>query len=199
MIEAKPAAKPNKILQTSAIVLFSLNLVVSIVIMLLPFREYLYGRFQHDPQKVLWVLFTFSLSFAIVHYRLAVTEYNNGLNNNGENSNRENSNGDYSKLGGIAYLVLGLLCAVEIFILAASRKPTVGAISTSLWWLFAITTLLGGLGVYLPHRAMRLKQLEKRRKAHEDRLKERRNRPIVLRFKAHRYYVTENKLLVYTD
>ena len=180
------SAKTNKILQVTAILLFSLNLAVSVVIMLLPLKEYLDGKFQRNPQKVLWVLFTLSLSFAILHYMLAVTE---------------NSSRKYSTLGGIAYLVVGLLCAAEIFIfiVAPNMQPNAGAFPTGLWWLFAVTTLLGALGVYLPERAKRLKEAEKKNKADEDRLKERGKRPIVLRFKAHRYYVTENKLLVYTD
>lgn len=176
--------KTITVLQVTAILLFNLNLAVSVVIMLLPFQDLLYGKFQRDPQKALWVLFTLSLSFAILHYTLAVTK---------------SSSTKYSTRGGIAYLVLGLLCAVEIFIVAAYGQPKGGAFPTSLWWLFAVSTILGALGVYLPERTKRLKEAEDERKAMEDLLKERGKRPIVLRFKARRYYVTENNLFVYTD
>src|SRR5689334_9273898 len=168
----------NMVLQVTAILFFGLNLAVAAVLMLLPFRKFFYGRFQQVPETVLWLLFAFTLTFAILIYTLGATR---------------NSRRKYSNLGGTTYLALGLLCAVEIFILAGGSFPT------SFWWLFPVLTLLGAIGVYLPERAKRLKKAAEEIKAAEAVLRERRKSPIVLRLKARRYYVYENKLFVYTD
>ena len=170
--------KSNPILKYTAVLFFILNLAVSVVIMLYPLNL-LFGKFQQDPHKVLWVLFTLSLAFAILNYTLGVAK----------TGNRE-----HERIGGIAYLVVGLLCAIEIFILAAKGTASEG---NSLWWLFAISTVLGAIGVYLPERARQRKEEEEKDKTKAALLRER--RPIVFRFKARRYHVYENKLFFYTD
>jgi hypothetical protein len=177
------SGKSNIILQGAAGLLFILNLAVSVVIMLLPLNL-LYGKFQRDPQRVLWILFTLSLAFAILNYTLGVAK----------TGSRESE-----RIGGIVYLVLGLLCAIEIFILAAKGTASEGPVTTSLWWLFAVYTVLGAICVYLPERARRLKEEEEKCKAKAALLRERGKRPIVLRLKARHYYVYENKLILYTD
>jgi hypothetical protein len=157
-----------------------LGLVTAIVFMLLPFRSPVGGAFQGRPQPALWLLFTFSLVFETVLLVLGVPKVR---------SRR------YSTIWGIANLALGYLCAVEIFVLNF-RGVTTGR---SLWWLFPVLTVLGIVSLYLPKRAKRLEEEEEKRKQEEELAKECRSRPRLIRFKVHRYYVSENKRLVCKD
>ena len=175
--------KNNIVLQVASILLFGLNLAVSVVMMLLPLNK-LYGKFQLHPEKVLWILFAFSLGFSGLLFALGV---------------RKSGSSKYSTYSGATYLVLGLLCAVEIFILAANRTAGTPIIPRSLFWLLGIFTISGAIFVYLPERAKRRKEEEEKRTAEEERLRQRRKGPTVLRFKARRYHIYENRLSVYTD
>lgn len=165
-----------------AISFFTLSLAASIVIMLRPLEVFPRGAFPGNAARALWLLFILGLAFGIVLYTLGATKYR-----------RRKLSGS----GGTNYLILGFLCAVEIFWIRA-HAPGVTTSTTSLWWLCVILTVLGGIGVYLPVRAKRLEEEEAKRKGDEAKrkalAKEVRTPPTIVRLKVRRYYVSQKKI-----
>jgi hypothetical protein len=128
-----------------AISLFTLNLLAAIVMFLIPLGVLRpLGIFPGRPEGALWLLFIFSLAFGIILFNLGAAK----------GARRRLSHG-----GGSNYLFLGLVAALEIFLVNAHPFNAPDARSTtSLWWLFVTYTVLGGIGVYLPVRAERLER-----------------------------------------
>lgn len=168
------------VLEIVAILFFILTLTASIVMLLLPLKVLPDKAFAQDPERTLWLLFWFSLAFTIL------------LNALGAPKRRRRN---YWKLYGGINVVLGFLCATEIFLLSAFGK----AISPNLWWLLAIITVLGAIGVYLTERFDKLESAEARRKAAEALVKAKRKPPEVYRFTVRRYFVSKNRMFVCKD
>lgn len=180
------------VLEIVAFCFFILSLATSIVIMLLSLPAELRGTLLRgtfplnpaagpwQPEAELWLLFSFSLGFTILLNALGAPKHRRRW---------------YWKLYGRINVVLGFLCAVEIFLLHAFQQR----INRSLWWLVAIITVLGAIAVYLTERFNRLEAAEAKRKAEEALIKEQRKSPQVFRFKMRRYYVSENKTFVCKD
>ncbi|MDT7777494.1 MAG: hypothetical protein QOC99_6 [Acidobacteriota bacterium] len=139
------------ILRTIAILLLTLGLLAAVTLLLLPLGiPQSAGIFPPSPERALWLLYLLCMAFGLSFFAIAA-----------QNGDRNR----LSKLGGSLQLALGLAAATEIFLLNA--YPPLGITSTfSLWWLFAFSTIMGGVGVYIPASA------EKReRKAEEERIK----------------------------
>jgi hypothetical protein len=170
------------VLEIIAIFFFILSLTASIVMLLLPVKEKVLpnGAFARDPESALWLLFWFSLAFTIL------------LNALGAPKRRRRN---YWKLYGGINVVLGFLCATEIFLLNAFGKT----ISPNLWWLLAVITVLGAIGVYLTERFNRLESAAAKRKAAEALVKAKRKTPKVYRFTVRRYFVSKNRMFVCKD
>jgi hypothetical protein len=176
---AKQVDKEEEIflLRMIGIFLFLLSLAASIVIMLLPVRVLLRGTFPGNPMRALWLLFIFGMTFGVGVHALGATKHRRWK---------------FWKFAGVVKLGLGLLCAIEIFLLTADREIS----TTSLWWLFGTLIVLGTNGVYLPERGKRLEAAEAKRKAEEVLIRARRTSPKFFRFKVQRYLVSENKTFV---
>ena len=169
------------VLEIFAVFFYTLSLAASIVIMLRPLGVLPSKAFTGNAASALWLLFTFGITFGIVLHTLGATK---------------RTMWKFSKFGGIVDLILGSLCAVEIFLLKAYG---VTARTTSLWWLFVAVTVFGTISVYLTVRAKRLEDEEAKRKADEARARQRRTSPTIVRLKNRRYYVCEQKIFVCKD
>jgi beta-lactamase regulating signal transducer with metallopeptidase domain len=141
------------ILRIIAISLLTLGLLSAITLLLIPLGiPQSAGIFPPSPERALWLLYLLTFAFGLILFTLAAKNHHR---------NR------LSKLGGSVQMALGLAAAAEIFLLRA--YPPLGITSdTSLWWLFVFSTVLGGIGVYIPASAKR-----RERKAEEDRIKRR--------------------------
>ena len=180
------------VLEIVAFCFFILSFAASIVMMLLSLPAELRGTILRgtfppnmeagpwQPEASLWLLFSFSVGFTIL------------LNALGAPKRRRRW---YWKLYGRINVVLGFLCAAEIFLLHAFRQT----INRSLWWLLAVITVLGAVAVYLTEKFNRLEAAKAKREAEEALIKEQRQSPQVFRFKMRRYYVSENKTFVCKD
>lgn len=144
--------------------LFTLNLLAAIVMFLFPLGVLPREMFPGRPERALWLLFIFSLGFGIILFSLGAAK---------------DSRSSLSHWGGSNYLFLGLVAALEIFLVNAHPFNALGARSTtSLWWLFVSYTVFGGIGVYLPVRAERRKCKTKEK---EEELKAKEVRKVDLR------------------
>jgi hypothetical protein len=160
--EEKDISSRLSMFRFMAVSMFMLNLLAAIVMLLIPLgvlqRR---GIFPGRPERSLgslWLLFMFSLGFGIIFFIVGAAK-----------GTRRN----LSHAIGSLYLVLSLVSALEVFLLKARPFDVDGATSTtSLWWLFVTYTIMGGIGVYLPVRVVRLEykaaREEEERKAKEE-------------------------------
>ncbi|MFY9622146.1 MAG: hypothetical protein WAQ99_20190 [Pyrinomonadaceae bacterium] len=176
--EQKEERKSLHILELVTMLFFLLNLASSLVIMLLPFKEKVLGGLftgQPAPYRALWMLFTLSLVLMILLNAL---------------SPPKDRRRDNWKFFGTVNVIVGFLCAVEIFVLQAFGKTH----HASLWWLLAILTVLGAIAVVLTEKLKSRELAEAKRKQDEEALtKKRKTIPTVVRLKVRRYYVSESK------
>lgn len=173
--EESTSGKSLKTIEVIALLFFLLNLASSLVMMLLPLKV-LGGAFP-GRVKGLWLMFTISLALMILLNALSAPK-----------DNRRK----YWKFFGTVNVIVGFLCAVEIFYLRGDGKPY----HASLWWLPPVLTVLGAIAVYLTERFKSLERAEAKRKQDEALAKKRKTIPTVVRVKVRRYYVAESKTVV---
>jgi hypothetical protein len=128
--------------------LLCLSLLAGLILLLLPLgilqRA---GMFTREPESALWLFFVLGLTAGLILSALGA---------------RERSVGRLSKIAGSILLLLGLASAVVIFLIKANLIREMGILeirftgiyikdvgTTSLWWLFVICNILGGIAVYL--------------------------------------------------
>lgn len=167
--------KSLRTIEVIAVLFFLLNLVTSLVMMLLPLKV-LGGAFP-GRVKGLWLMFILSLGLMILLNALSAPK-----------DNRRK----YWKFFGTVNVILGFLCAAEIFYLRGDGKTY----HASLWWLPPVLTVLGTTAVYLTERFKRLEREKAKREQEEALAKKRKTIPTVVRLKVRRYYVTEGKTVV---
>jgi hypothetical protein len=137
--------------------LLVLGVLASVVILLLPLGILQNASiFPDEPERSLWLLFLLGLTFGGILFAV-------GLENG--------SLWSYAKAGGSGLLVLGLASAVEIFLIMA-RLPSARH-TTSLWWLFVICTVLGGLAVYVAKIAKRVERAKREEMAKKEEMAKR--------------------------
>ncbi|HEY0319543.1 MAG TPA: hypothetical protein VGC66_01080 [Pyrinomonadaceae bacterium] len=90
------------------------------------------GIFIWRPERALWLLFLLGGAFGAILFALGSGWHSleRGL-----------------KAGGKLLLISGFVCALELFLIKA-RWP-IGTRTISLWWLFVLFTLSGGVAVYI--------------------------------------------------
>jgi hypothetical protein len=122
--------------------LLLLAMLAALTMFLLPLNILQNGRgiFMWSPEVTLWLLLILSISFAYVFFRLGP---------------QNGSRWTLLKVVGSLLLVLGFASATEIFLLEAYRPDAQHVISV--WGLFVLCCVAGGVGVYFPVRAERIK------------------------------------------
>ena len=176
--EQKEKSASRTTVEVIAVLFFLLNLASSLVIMLLPFKEKVLGGLftgQPAPYRGLWMLFTLSLVLMILLNALSAPKERRR---------------DYWKFFGTINVIIGFLCAIEIFYLHATRNRIP---HDSLWRLMIVLTVLGAIGVYLTKKLETLELTETTRKQEGALAKKRKTIPTVVRLKVRRYYVSESK------
>jgi hypothetical protein len=153
-----------RIFKIIGICFLALGGLAVIVLLLLPFGIQQYpGIFQWKPVKALWLLSTLAFTFGAALVALAKLEKISLVSlMKLEKSNKEKlekskepiepsaksaerrSLSKAARIGACALLGLGFVAAVELFLLRAFKQIPPKA--TSLWWLFAISSLLGVVG-----------------------------------------------------